>query len=411
LTEAHTDHVGPPGRGLPRNRQLAILAIAAVVMLGLFFLVPWLGQLFAPKPPPAAAAPPPGTFQATNEEWAALGLATVQTTAFSPEDETDGKIAVDDNKTTLVYSPYTGRVTRVIAKVGDHIRAGSPLFAIDASEFVQAQSDLVTAAAQVRLTKAAETRQEALYKENGAALKDLEQSQSDLATAEISLAAARNRLRVLGKSAAEVAAVERGVADRGMSSETVVVAPIGGVVTQKSVGVGQNLASVANNGGSTPAYSISDLSTVWLIGNLRETDAPHARLGQPVQVRVNAFPGRVFTARLNYVGSAVDPTTRRVTVRAEMPNPGGELLPEMFATFTLITGASAPSVAAPEQAVVYEGDEARVWVAGRDHLLQLREIKTGQTAGGMVQVLSGLSAGERLVTNGALFIDRASNGD
>ncbi len=411
MTEAHTDQVGPPRRSLPRNRQLAILAIAAVVLLGLFFLVPWLGQLFAPKPPPAAAAPPPGAFQATNEEWAALGLATVRTTAFSPQDETDGKIAVDDNKTTLVYSPYTGRVTRVIAKVGDHVRAGSPLFAIDASEFVQAQSDLVTAAAQVRLTKAAEARQEALYKANGAALKDLEQSQSDLATAEIGLAAARSRLRVLGKSAAEVAAVERGVADRGMSSETVVVAPIGGVVTQKSVGVGQNLASVANNGGSTPAYSISDLSAVWLIGNLRETDAPRARLGQPVQVRVNAFPDRVFTARLDYVGSAVDPTTRRVTVRAEMPNPGGELLPEMFATFTLITGDAAASVAAPEQAVVYEGDEARVWVAGRDHLLQLREIKTGQTAGGMVQVLSGLSAGERVVTNGALFIDRASKGD
>ena len=396
---------------MPRNRQLAILAIAAVAILALFFLLPLVGGLFAPKPPPPAAAPPPGTFRATNEEWAALGLTTVQSMAFSPADETDGKIAADDNKTTQVYSPYTGRVTRVMAKVGDRIHAGSPLFAIEASEFVQSQNDLVTGAAQVRLTKAAEARQEALYKDNGAALKDLEQSQTDLATAEINLAAARNRLRVLGKSAAEVAAVERGVIDRGMSSETIVAAPIGGVVTQKSVGVGQNLASVANNGGSTPAYSISDISTVWLVGNLREVDAPHARLGQTVQVHVNALPDRMFAARLNYIASAVDPVTRRVTVRAEIPNPGGELLPEMFATFTLITGAATASVAVPEQGVVYEGDEARVWVARADHLLQLRQIKTGQTSGGMVQVLAGLSPGERVVTDGALFIDRASKGD
>ena len=390
---------------------MAILAIAAVAILSLFFLVPLAGQLFAPKPPQPTAAPPPGTFRATNEEWAGLGLATAQAMAFSPADQTDGRIAANDNRTTLVYSPFTGRVTRVIAKIGDRVRAGSPLFAIEASEFVQSQNDLVTAAAQVRLTKAAEARQEALYKENGAALKDLEQSQTDLATAEINLAAARNRLRVLGKSAAEVAAVERGIADRGMSAETVVAAPIGGVVTQKSVGVGQNLASVANNGGSTPAYSISDLSTVWLVGNLREADAPHARLGQTVQVRVNALPDRVFTARLNYIASTVDPVTRRVTVRAEVPNPDGELLPEMFANFSLITGAATPSVGVPEQGVVYEGDQARVWVAGAGHLLQLRQIKTGQTTDGMVQVLSGLSAGERVVTNGALFIDRASKGD
>ena len=411
MTDPHTERAWPPRRGLPRNRQLAILAIAAVAILGLFFLVPLVGQLFAPKPPPPAAAPPPGTFRATDEEWAGLGLASVQAMAFSPADQTDGKIAANDNKTTLVYSPFTGRVTRVSAKVGDRVHAGSPLFAIEASEFVQSQNDLVTAAAQVRLTKAAEARQEALYKENGAALKDLEQSQADLATAEINLTAARNRLRVLGKSAAEVAAVERGVAEHGMSSETIVAAPIGGVITQKSVGVGQNLASVANNGGSTPAYSISDLSTVWLVGNLREADAPHARIGQTVQVHVNALPDRVFTARLNYIAAAVDPVTRRVTVRAEIPNPGGELLPEMFATFTLITGAASPSVSVPEQGVIYEGDQARVWVARPNHLLQLREIRTGQTTGGMVQVLSGLSAGERVVTNGALFIDRASKGD
>jgi cobalt-zinc-cadmium efflux system membrane fusion protein len=291
------------------------------------------------------------------------------------------------------------------------VAAGAPLFAMDAAEFVQAQSDLVTAAAQVKLTQAAQARQQALFKENGAALKDVQQSESDFATAEIALAAARNRLRVLGKSAGEVAEVERGVADRGMAAETIVKAPIAGVITQKSVGVGQNLASLANNGGGTPAYSISDLSTVWLVGNLREADAPHARVGQAAEVRVDALPGKVFAAKVDYVSPLVDPATRRVTVRAQVANPGGELMPEMFATFDLITGAAASAIGVPEQAVIYEGDAARVWVSRGGRLLELRTVKTGQTVGGMVEVLSGLSAGETVVTSGSLFIDRAAKGD
>jgi cobalt-zinc-cadmium efflux system membrane fusion protein len=401
----------PAQRGLARRRQITILAVVGAVVLGLFFLAPLVGGLFTPKPPPPPAAPPPGTFRATPEQWATLETAVVQPMAFRPQDDTDGKIAVNDNKTTTVFSPYTGRVTRLFAKVGDKVAAGAPLFAIDAAEFVQAQSDLVTAAAQLKLTQAAEIRQQALLKENGAALKDVQQSETDLANAQIALAAARNRLRVLGKSAAEVAEVERGVADRGMSAETIVKAPIGGVITQKSVGVGQNLASLANNGGGTPAFSISDLSTVWLVGNLREADAPRARLGQPVEVRVDALPGKVFQAKVDYVSPMVDPATRRVTVRAQVANPGGELMPEMFATFDLITGKSSNAIGVPEQAVIYEGDTARVWVSRGGRLLELRTIKTGHTAAGMVEVTSGLAAGETVVTSGSLFIDRAAKGD
>jgi cobalt-zinc-cadmium efflux system membrane fusion protein len=107
----------------------------------------------------------------------------------------------------------------------------------------------------------------------------------------------------------------------------------------------------------------------------------------------------------------VDPATRRVTVRAQVANPGGELKPEMFATFDLITGAASSAVGVPEQAVIFEGDTARVWVSRGGRLLELRTIKTGQTVGGMVEVLSGLSAGETVVTSGSLFIDRAAKGD
>ena len=399
-----------PRQGISRSRQWAILGIVAAVALAVLLLAPTVGRLFAPKPPPPPPAPPPGTFQATAGQWATLRFATAQTMDFLPSDSTEGKISTDDTRTTAVFSPFTGRVTRVLAKVGDHVRAGQPLFAVDAAEFVQGQSDLLTAGAQVRLTKATLERQEALLKENGAAVKDVQQAQSDYATAVANLQAAHNRLRVLGMSAAQVEAVEAGAGRRGIAPDTAVVSPITGVVTQRSVGPGQNLASLANNGGGTPAFTVSDLSRVWLVGEVREADAPLARVGELADVRIGALPARVFRARVNFVSPVVDPTTRRVMVRASIANPGGELLPDMYATFDLITGPVHQAVGIPTEAVIYEGDIARVWVARPDRILGLRTITTGQSHDGMVEVLSGLRAGEAVVTSGSLFIDRASKG-
>ena len=127
-------------------------------------------------------------------------------------------------------------------------------------------------------------------------------------------------------------------------------------------------------------------------------------------VRVSALPGQSFHARLDYVAAALDPTTRRLSVHATLANPDGALKPEMFADFALETGPAQTGVAAPSAAVIYEGATARVWVAGAGRTLGLRQIVAGRTRGGQVQVLSGLSPGERIVTSGALFIDRAAQG-
>jgi cobalt-zinc-cadmium efflux system membrane fusion protein len=396
-----------PAQPLSRQRQIVILAAVAIAALALFFGVPLIGKLLTPKPAPPPPPPPAGTFRATEDQWKSLQITTVQATGFVPEAETEGKIATDDDRTTQVFSPFTGRITAVFAKLGDSVRAGGPLFAIDAAEIVQAQSDVATAAAQVRQTAAAQARQQALYKESGAALKDVQQSETDFAAAQAALNAARGRLRVLGQSAAQARAVESGRS----GGQTMVTSPISGVVIQRSVGVGQNLASLSNNGGGTPAMTVSDLSKVWLVGNLRESDAPRARIGQRAQVRVEAFPGEVFEGTINYVAPMVDPATHRVVVRAAIDNPGRRLKPEMIATFGLITGEASQGVAVPTDGVIYEGDTARVWVALPGRLLALREIKVGETAHGMVEVTAGLSPGDRVVTGGALFIDRASKGD
>jgi cobalt-zinc-cadmium efflux system membrane fusion protein len=407
---------------LSRHMQILVLAVAAAAIALLAGGAATYKHFFAaeksaPQAPPAA----PGTFRPTKEQWAGLKVMSVEVKTFRSEQITDGNIAINEDTTTPVFSPYSGRVTRVIAKLGDKVRTGEPLMAVQASEIVQAQNDLVaalatmnTARSQLRLAEANEKRQHELYLAKSGALKDWLQSQADLTTAQNALrsaetarAAARNRLRILGKSAAEIQAQEDSPNTQQMNPEAVVRAPISGTVVQRQVGLGQYIASAAG-GASTPVYSIGNLSTVWLIANVRETDARTVSLGQPVEVRVLAYPARVFKARLTWIAPAIDATTRRLPVRAEVENPDGALKPMMFASFSIITGGEVAAPAVPQGAVIYEGDKARVWVALDDGSVAARSITVGRTNDGMVEVTQGLTAGEKIVASGTLFIDRAA---
>jgi membrane fusion protein, heavy metal efflux system len=155
-------------------------------------------------------------------------------------------------------------------------------------------------------------------------------------------------------------------------------------------------------------YSIGDLSTVWLMANVRETDARLVRIGQRVDVRVLAYPGRTFTAHIAWIAPAIDAATRRLPVRAEVENADGALKPMMFASFSIITGIDVAAPAIPQSAVIYEGDKAHVWVALDDGTVAARAIKVGRTSDTTVEVTEGLSAGEKIISSGTLFIDRAA---
>ena len=216
-------------------------------------------------------------------------------------------------------------------------------------------------------------------------------------------------LRILGKSDKEIASLEAQPTQK-LDPVTIVTAPIGGIITQRQIGLGQYINSMAV-GASSPVYTIGNLSTVWLIANVREADAPLMHVGEPVEVHVLAFPGRVFKAKISWVAPSIDSNTHRLSVRADVENPRGELKPGMFANFSIITGEAATAPAVPQRAIVYEGDTARVWVAEDDGTIAARSIRTGRIADGMVEILAGVSAGEKVVTSGALFIDRAATSD
>jgi membrane fusion protein, heavy metal efflux system len=360
-----------------------------------------------------------GVFRPTQAQWSAMTTAPVVRKAFRLEFATEGKIAVNDDRATPVFSPYAGRVMALQAKPGEIVAAGQLLFMVEATDTVQGLNDYIaalgtmnSARSKLNLAEIVEKRANDLHAGKAVPLKDWQQAQADLAAAqndmrssETAVEAVRNRLKILGRSDEQIAMFRE---KRQINAETPVVAPIGGVVVQRKVGPGQYL----NAGATDPAFVIGDLSTVWLTAFIRETDAANVSLGQSLSFRVPAAPSRDYRASVNYIASALDPVSRRLLVRATVDNSDSVLKPEMFANVTLYADApvKTESIGIPREAVIYEGETAKVWVARDDQSIEFRLVRLGLTNGSMIQVLSGLKAGENVVTRGALFIDRVASG-
>jgi len=358
---------------------------------------------------------PRGLFYPSATQWATLTVEPVQQKVFRSEHVTEGKIAVDEDRSTPIFSPYAGRVTKLFVKPGDIVTVGQTLFTVEAADMVQAQNDFISAATALNKARSAlnlaqinDKRQRLLYEGKAVPLKEVQQAQgaldaaqNDVRSAEVALEATRNRLRILGKTDQEITDFqEKGT----INPATPIYAPIAGTIVQRKVGPGQYVGS----GASDPVFIIGDLATVWLVAYVRETDAPLVHVGQPIYFTVLAYPDRTFPATISYVAAALDPTSRRLLVRASVDNSAGLLKPEMFASVKILTGESDIEIAVPRDAIIYEGDTARVWVVRDDKGIELRRIKVGLTNGTMVEVLGGLAPSDRVITKGSLFIDRVA---
>jgi len=356
-------------------------------------------------------------YTATPAEWASLTIQPVTERDFRAETVTEGKVAVDEDRSTPVFSPYAGRVMKLLVRPGEAVRQRQPLFTIEAGDTVQAQNELVAATAGLNKAKSAldlaeiqHKRAKDLFEGKAVPLKDYQQAeatliqaQNDLRSTQTALEAARNKLRILGFTDEVITAFQ----ERGrINPETTIFSPISGTVVQRKIGPGQYV----NSGASDPVFVIGDLSTVWLTAFVRETDASKVSVGQEIAFNVLALPGRPMTARIDYVAAAIDPATRRLQVRATIDNKDGLLKPEMFANVTIYSTGDHPAVGVPKQALIYEGDQVRVWVAHEDKSIELRQIKTGLINGDLVEVEGNLKPGEQIVTKGSLFIDRAASG-
>jgi cobalt-zinc-cadmium efflux system membrane fusion protein len=397
------------------------LPVAAALLAGLGLAI-WTANFgHTGQPTPAAAAAGQSTrtgfFRPSAAQWATMTVETVQRHSFRAEVVTEGKIAIDEDRVTPVFSPYAGRVTRLLVKQGDVVVRGQLLFTVEATDMVQAQNEFIAALTALNKSRSAlnlaqivDKRQRLLYDGKAVPLKEvqnagaaLDTADNDLRSNEVALEAARNRLRTLGKTDQEIAEFqEKGTIDPA----TPIFAPIDGTIVQRKAGPGQYIGT----GVSEPVFVIGDLSTVWLVAYVRESRASEIRPGQRVGFSVLAYPGRSFSSEIALVATSLAPSTRRLMVRATIDNTDRLLKPEMFASVAIHTGPDDMAVSVPRTAVIQEGDVTRVWVVRDDKGIELRRITVGLIAGQMIQVVDGLNAGERVITKGSMFTNRPAAG-
>jgi cobalt-zinc-cadmium efflux system membrane fusion protein len=210
-------------------------------------------------------------------------------------------------------------------------------------------------------------------------------------------------LRILGRTEPEIAAFQE---TAQIMPETPIFAPIGGTVVQRKIGPGQYITSAS----SDPVFVIGDLSTVWLLAYVREADAPKVRIGQLVEFTVMAYPEQTLEGKLDYVAAALDPVTRRLLVRATIANPSASLKPEMFAKVTVFSDDGEMMLTVAREAIIYDGEVAKVWVAHEDRSLELRRVRAGPASANRIQVRDGLKLGEKVVTQGRHLFDRGAAG-
>ena len=341
-----------------------------------------------------------------------LEVVKVKPHAFLDQRSAIGQIAFNEDASTIVLTPFSGRVIRLIAKVGDPVKRGDPLLEIDSPEQVPPQNDFIAAQtarnkarSQLNLAQIVEKRARDLYEGKAAPFKDLQQAEAQLAAAESdmrsadsALEAARIRLRILGRTDAEILELEQ---QGTISRITRISAPIDGTVISRKVGPGQYVK--ADSGEAL--YMIADLSTMWLKAQIFEQDIAFVRVGQVIEAKIAAAPNRTFKARIANISSASDLTTRRVMVRSEIGNPDGALKSDMFASFKIGIEVAAPTPAVPTVAVIREGDVATVWVETEPMLLKRRVVEIGIQQDDLTQIRSGLAIGELVVARGAIFVD------
>jgi membrane fusion protein, heavy metal efflux system len=344
-----------------------------------------------------AAGSVPG-IELNEKQMSTVKVDTVKDYEFPVERAAVGSIDFNEDMTLQVFTPYQGRILEAFAKVGDDVKKGEVLFTIDSPDLLSASSTLIAAAGVLELTTRALNRLKLLYESRAVAQKDLEQAVSDQQTAEGALKAARDAVRIFGKTDAEIDTL---VKERRADPKLVVKSPIDGRVTARNAAPGLFVQP-----GNAPApYSVADTSTMWMLANVAESDVSTIHVGQDVKVSVMAYPDKAFAGHITTINSNVDPNTHRMLVRSEVQDPKHELRSGMFARFAIMTGAPVRSLAVPLDGVVREGDGTMtVWVTTDRKRFTQRSVKIGDRKDGLRQILDGLHPGELVATEGAIFL-------
>jgi cobalt-zinc-cadmium efflux system membrane fusion protein len=314
---------------------------------------------------------------------------------FPVEKDAVGNIDFDEDLSVQVFPAYQGTILKTFGELGARVQKDQPLYTIKSPDLIQAESNLIGAAATLDLTNKELARVQGL---GGVSEREKEQATSDQQTAEGALKAAQDAVLVFGKTNAEI---DQMIASRRIDPALVVRSPISGKITYKVAQPG----FLVQPGNAPAPYSVADVAIKWMLANVSETDVPLFHLGQSVQVKVMAFPDHAFQGKVSKIYETVDPNTHRVTIRSEIADLRDELRPGMLANFVIRVHNAVEATAIPANGVVREADGTMTaWVTADRRRFEQRIVKIGLRNDDRVQVLDGLRPGELVVADGAVFL-------
>jgi cobalt-zinc-cadmium efflux system membrane fusion protein len=317
-----------------------------------------------------------------------IKVETVAESAATASVTLTGRVAFDEDHTQRVASPIDGRAVALMVKPGDLVKAGQALLELSSPHVGELQSAAQKAEQDLAVAQKAIDRAHTLQKDGAISEREVAQAEADFRKAKSDVGSTSAQLRSLGITASDPTV---GVALR---------AQIAGTVVERNVLVGQEVRADA----TVPLITISDLHTVWVRADVYEQDLKLVKEGDNVAVSVEAYPGEKFPGLVAHVGDVVDPSSHTVKLRCVLPNPDGRLKPEMFAKIELSDAGAAKVILIPSKAVLADSEHTRVIVQTPDGTFHMKVVSVGPEVDGQVRVLSGLVPGERVVTQGALFL-------
>lgn len=346
-----------------------------------------------------ALGPKPTNLTVTADQRQRIHLVTITTATYRPVVEATANVAFNGDHSTQVLSPVSGPAIRVIANPGDVVHQGETLAEVSSPDFAAAVATYRKAETALRNARRIYVQDSALFKNDALARSDYEQSQADLASADADLGAAIEGMRSLGVDEDQIQAVREG---KKTSLAAVIRSPIDGTVVEKLISPGQLLAA-----GSTPTFTVADLSTMWVFANVYANDLDNVSVGQPVDVITDASP-KPISGHVDYIASLVDPGTKSVQVRIVAPNERRMLRRDMFVRVAIKSNVERRGILAPVSSVMRDEDNLPfVFVVASGNSFARRKITLGNRVGDSYEVVSGLADGDQIVAEGALFLQFA----
>jgi cobalt-zinc-cadmium efflux system membrane fusion protein len=338
-------------------------------------------------------------FTIPQDQMSHVQVVTVAPTTLTRTLRLTGAVAYNAFSTTPVITQVGGPVTRILVVPGERVKKDQPLLTVTSPDYSLLFASYLKAKDTFRVADKNYDRAKDLYAHSAIAERDLLQAESDRNQAQADLNAALLGLKILGIPDPEK------LVNAPSSSEIPLLSPIAGEIVERDVSPGQLLTA-----GTTQAFVISDMSTVWVLANVYQSDLAYVKVGDDVVVETDSYAGTTFHGKISFVSPAVDPTTRTLQARIVVDNPGEKLKNNMYVTAVVTAGSVQNAIAVPDASILRDDEnQPFVYVANSSNSFGRRSVDIGQSENGVTQVLKGLSPGEKIAGNGSLFLQFANS--